>query len=299
MMQGENMRFTGIRQFPMGKSMMFLGLFFIAGLFLTAFLSELMPMVFPGMETVANLKLTLALQNVLAFMLPAFLMALVVGKPVRFLQLNKKPSAFAVVGVVVLYCVMTPAMNMIVHLNESVKLPESMAALEQWLKASEEAALAVTNQVVDVSSIPAMLLSILYIGVLTGLGEEMFFRGALQNVLHKGIARQHFAVWTAAVIFSLLHFQFYGFVPRVLLGAFFGYAFLWSGSLWVPVIGHALNNSAVVVSTYLVKNGIVDTDLSAVGAEMNTIPWLAILSLVLTIVLMMFYREVLKHKRYE
>ena len=64
-------------------------------------------------------------------------------------------------------------------------------------------------------------------------------------------------------------------------------------------IGHALNNSAVVVSTYLVKNGIVDTDLSAVGAEMNTIPWLAILSLVLTIVLMMFYREVLKHKRYE
>ena len=101
MMQGENMRFTGIRQFPMGKSMMFLGLFFIAGLFLTAFLSELMPMVFPGMETVANLKLTLALQNVLAFMLPAFLMALVVGKPVRFLQLNKKPSAFAVVGVVV------------------------------------------------------------------------------------------------------------------------------------------------------------------------------------------------------
>ena len=110
---------------------------------------------------------------------------------------------------------MTPAMNMIVHLNESVKLPESMAALEQWLKASEEAALAVTNQVVDVSSIPAMLLSVLYIGVLTGLGEEMFFRGALQNVLHKGIARQHFAVWTAAVIFSLLHFQFYGFVDVV------------------------------------------------------------------------------------
>ena len=116
---------------------------------------------------------------------------------------------------------------------------------------------------------------------------------------HKGTASRHFAVWTAAVIFSLLHFQFYGFVPRVLLGAFFGYAFLWSGSLWVPVIGHALNNSAVVVSTYLVQNGIIDTDLSAVGAEMNTIPWLAILSLVLTIVLMMFYREVLKHKRYE
>ena len=57
-MQGQNMRFAGIRQFSMGKAMLFLGLFFIAGLFLTAFLSELMPMVFPGMETVANLKLT-------------------------------------------------------------------------------------------------------------------------------------------------------------------------------------------------------------------------------------------------
>lgn len=299
MMQGQNMHYAGIRRFPLGKALLFLGLFFVAGLFLTTFLSGLLTVAFPGLDKVVNLKLTVVLQNILAFMLPAFLMALVVGKPIRFLQLDKKPSAFAVIGVIVLYVVMTPAMNMIVSLNESIKLPESMAALEQWMKSSEEAALAVTSQLVDVSSIPAMLLSVLYIGLLTGLGEESFFRGALQNVFCKGTGREHFAVWTAAVIFSLLHFQFYGFVPRVLLGAFLGYAFLWSGSLWVPVIGHALNNSVVVVNTYLMKNHIMETDLSTVGTDLNAFPWLAVLSLVLTVVLMMLYREILMRKRYK
>ena len=105
---------------------------------------------------------------------------------------------------------------------------------------------------------------------------------------------KHLAVWIVAFVFSTLHFQFYGFVPRMLLGAIFGYAYLWSGSLWVPVIAHAYNNSSVVVMTWLQKAGMASAEASEVGASS---PWLAVSSAVLAIVLMLVYRKLLENGR--
>jgi hypothetical protein len=94
-------------------------------------------------------------------------------------------------------------------------------------------------------------MSILIIGVLTGLAEELFFRGALQGLFFSTRINRHAIIWIVAIIFSALHFQFYGFIPRMLLGAYFGYLVWWSGSLWTSVAIHALNNSIVAVSQSL------------------------------------------------
>ncbi|MDE6391000.1 MAG: CPBP family intramembrane metalloprotease, partial [Duncaniella sp.] len=90
--------------------------------------------------------------------------------------------------------------------------------------------------------------SILIVGVLAGLSEELYFRGALQRLLATSPLGAHTAVWVTATLFSLMHMQFYGLVPRILLGALFGYLFLWTGSIWLPVIIHALNNSIYILS---------------------------------------------------
>lgn len=286
-----------LKVFPVGRSLFVLFLLFLGGFFLCVFLTSILGMSM-GMSKLALIRWSVVLQNLLAFMMPAFFMSLFLwGKPLRFLKIDKAPSVLAVAGMVVIYVAMMPAMNWIVAWNESVVLPDWLAPHERWLKDSEAAAKAVTARLVDVSSIPEMLMAILYVGILTGMGEELFFRGALQNVLLKGMRNKHIAVWMAAVLFSALHLQFYGFVPRLLLGAFFGYALLWSGSLWTPIIGHAMNNAAVVVSSYLVKCQVVETDLSVIGAEQNGTPVLAVASIVVTLLLMWGYCMALKSQK--
>ena len=104
-----------------------------------------------------------------------------------------------------------------------------------------------TRQLMGTDTIGSIIMSILIIGLLAGFSEN-FFRGALQRLLSTAGRNIHVAVWLTAFIFSAVHMQFYGFVPRMLLGAMFGYMAVWSGSLWIAVIAHATNNSLVVIA---------------------------------------------------
>ena len=243
-----------------------------------------------GWEAPAVMKTATVMQNALMFMVPALLTGFVFyGKAFRFVGLSKKPPMSAIVWMLVVYVAMTPAMNWLVAWNASVSLPESMAPLEQWLKAQEMAAQEAASQVVDVSSPFDLCLTILLVGILTGLCEETFFRGALQQIFICGTKKGHLAVWISALIFSAMHFQFYGFVPRLVLGAFFGYMYLWSGSLWVPVVGHAINNTAVVVLTWLKEQGIASS-IDSVGVAESSVPYAAIASVLATLALMIVFR---------
>ena len=166
----------------------------------------------------------------------------------------------------------------------------------EWMKNSEASAKVVTDTLMADLSVTGLMMNIFCMGILTGIGEELFFRGALQNVLAGSFRNKHIAVWTAAVVFSAFHLQFYGFVPRMVMGAIFGYAMLWTGSVWVPAVAHALNNISVVVLTYLVNAGVADEDSVSIGVA-GGFPWLALTSAVLTVVLMIVFNH-LKCDRY-
>lgn len=279
-----------LHDFPKAKAFRTLLILFVCGFFLTLFLTSVLAAAF-GFDELGIIKCSVILQNLLTFMIPAILTAvMVIRHPLRFLNLNISPSWMSAIGFIVIYLAATPAINWLTEVNESIVLPESMSSIEQWMKNSEAAAKAITDRLIDVDSIPQLLLAILYIGVLTGIGEELFFRGALQNILMKCIRNKHLAVWIAAVIFSAFHLQFYGFIPRTILGAILGYSLLWSGSLWVPIIIHAINNSSVVVFYYLTKHGIIVDDISTFGAEQEGFPIIAIASIAATIILMAIYR---------
>ena len=100
-------------------------------------------------------------------------------------------------------------------------------------------------------------------------GEEMVFRGVLQQVVQGKSRRAHWAIWTCAFLFSAIHLQFYGFFPRLLLGAFFGYLLVWSRNLWLPIFGHFLNNSMVVCIAYVTGNAS-DNTLEALGTAQSS-----------------------------
>lgn len=153
--------------------------------------------------------------------------------------------------------------GLLVYWNAQLDLPESMAGIESWMKEMETQLMELTKFLTDFQSVPELLTGILVIGVFAGVGEELYFRGLIQPKMQGYFKSPHWGIWITAIIFSAIHVQFYGFLPRVFLGALFGYMYHYSGSLLYPIIAHIFNNSLTVVIVYLSNQGLFDFDLES------------------------------------
>ena len=237
--------------------------------------------------TVSGITLTriaLTIQDLLLFICPALCAAyLFGGNPIKYLQADHAPRAGAIAGIALCLFFAIPAMNLIIEWNESITFPSSLSGLEAWLKTQEANAQSLTAEMMQMSNLAELLVMILIVGILTGIGEEFVFRGILQRLFLNKFHDPHIAVWTTAIFFSAVHFQFYGFVPRMLLGAFFGYLLVWSGNIWLPVIAHALNNSLSVIGAYMQKGAEEGTLIDTLGTEKGDIGWV-IAGMILTVV---------------
>ena len=237
--------------------------------------------------TVSGITLTriaLTIQDLLLFICPALCAAyLFGGNPIKYLQADHAPRAGAIAGIALCLFFAIPAMNLIIEWNESITFPSSLSGLEAWLKTQEANAQSLTAEMMQMSNLAELLVMILIVGILTGIGEEFVFRGILQRLFLNKFHDPHIAVWTTAILFSAVHFQFYGFVPRMLLGAFFGYLLVWSGNIWLPVIAHALNNSLSVIGAYMQKGAEEGTLIDTLGTEKGDIGWV-IAGMILTVV---------------
>ena len=246
---------------------------------------------------VNTLKWIQLIQTIVLFVLPALVVAWFVGKkhPIAWLRLNRGVRWTTAILAMVMVVVAVPGINLLSYLNQQMQLPACVSGLEAWMQQQEEAAAYVTELMVHADTVWMLLLNIGLMAVLPAFGEELTFRGALQGWIggvteEKRITtRQHVAVWIVAVLFSAIHMQFYGFVPRMLLGAWFGYMLLWSGSLWLPMLMHMTNNAIAVLGYYWVEQkGIDPESIDALGTG-DTL-WLGITSLVVTVLGIVAFR---------
>ena len=202
------------------------------------------------------------------FIIPPLLTAYLVSRtPAKFLSLQKTISLKAIFGVVLFMILAVPLINYIAEWNTSLKLPDSFALLEQWMRKHEEAAAALSEKMMQTSAFDVLLGNIFLIAIVPALGEELFFRGLLQTRLSHWIKNTHAAVWITAIVFSAFHVQFYGFIPRLLLGAYLGYLLVWSGSLWLPVLAHFVNNALAVVMYFLFQNNYISLHPDKIGVN--------------------------------
>lgn len=223
------------------------------------------------------------IQSLLLFIFPAWLMVcLCTARPAAFLGMDRNPGIKPMVGVMLFMILVTPALNWLVQWNSLMTLPESMSALESTLRQWEEAAARTTDMVLSDSSVWGLVSGVLILGCLTGFAEEMFFRAGIQKALTVSGVNVHVTVWTAAFIFSAVHFQFFGFVPRLVLGASFGYFYYYTSSLWVSAFAHALNNSVVVITAWLTARGYLSAEFDKIGTGVSGDAWLAVASMLLT-----------------
>ena len=230
------------------------------------------------MSNPSFLLLMQGLQTLLVFILPPFLLSYWYGeKNSRFLKLVKaKPVDVLLAMFSILAAV--PLVNFLVSWNQDIQFPSFLEGVEKWMRVAEDNAQRVTELMLQGESWSDLLWQLLVVAVMAGFGEELLFRGTLQSIISsKG--RIQLAIWITAFVFSLIHMQFYGFIPRLLLGAWFGYLLLWSGSIWVPVAAHFANNAISVVFHYAEKNNYLTSDPELLGVGENT--WQLIPSILL------------------
>lgn len=191
-----------------------------------------------------RVRVATILQDIVIFIVPAICTAVIITRqPADFLLAGRIPAATSFVIVALTLLVGIPAMESVINWNASIELPESWSSVAEWMKASESRAAAMVETLIGRHTASSLIVTILIVGVLAGFSEELFFRGTIQRLLITSNVNHHVAIWGTAVLFSAVHMQFFGFVPRMLLGAYFGYLAWWTRSLWLPVFAHCFNNS--------------------------------------------------------
>lgn len=153
--------------------------------------------------------------------------------------------------------------SVVIEWNANLSFPDFMAGFERWARQYETAAERLTTFLTQFNSPQEFLLGLIVIAVFAAVGEELVFRGLLQPALHRASGNIHVAIWISAIVFSFIHMQFFGFFPRLLLGALFGYLYYWSGNLGIAVTAHFVNNAFAVVALYLVQLNMIDMDVKS------------------------------------
>jgi uncharacterized protein len=242
-------------------------------------------------ETIKVLKYFQVVQAIGLFIVPPLVLGrLFYGQVSEYLYLNKSFNSSSVLLVLVLMFFAAPFINFIGELNANMVLPEWMSGVEKWMRNAEDNAELLTKAFLKVDSINGLLFNLFMIAFLPAIGEELLFRGVIQRIFTNWTRSYHWGIWISAILFSALHMQFFGFIPRMILGAMFGYLLVWSGSMWLPILAHFLNNGIAVIAMYMIDKNMLSDDVEVVGSTQDSY-YLAAISLVLIVVFMFMIKR--------
>lgn len=221
-------------------------------------------------QLIPVLKFLQILQSVGLFILPPLMAGFFFEKnPFRYLRLDNSShwKTFLLTFLVMFFSI--PLINWMISFNEMMQLPSWLQGMERWMKAAEDQAAGLTESFLKADTFCIFLINFLMIAIIPAIGEEFLFRGVLQRIFSEWFRNIHVAIFLSAFLFAAIHMQFYGIIPRMMLGILFGYLFYWSGSLWVPIFAHFINNAAAVIASYLAQRGVISMDYENFGATDN------------------------------
>ncbi|MDE6493747.1 MAG: CPBP family intramembrane metalloprotease [Bacteroidales bacterium] len=251
-------------RFPLWVQFLCFALFSAGSLIVSANIGGLLSILIFGAEAFYQTPSLLLVQSFSilgGFLLPAFWLArMKQAAHTDYLQWRKGISWLPVLLAIAAYLLLCPFISAVQEWNAAWHFPQSWSGLEAYFRNKTAQSEQISLQLLQVKSPGLFVCSLLVVAAGAGLCEEFFFRGGLQNLLGEWIGNRHAAVWTTAVIFSLFHLDLFGFFPRLLLGALLGYLYVWSGTIWVPVLVHTLNNGILSLLHFLYFNGRISFD---------------------------------------
>ena len=224
-------------------------------------------------------RLALLTSHLSLFIVPAILTAYLFYKngSLQALKLERWPRLQNLFMGMMLLLLAFPLVQLSYWFNQQIPLPDWMVSIEDSTNDM------IKNLLISEAGYE-LPFNLLVIAVLPALGEELVFRGFVQQQLTKYFKSPVAGIWLAAIIFSLIHFQFQGFIPRALLGALLGYLYFWTGNLWVPIVAHFFNNAAQLIAQHLFMKDVSELDLD----NIEHIPWGAGLFSLATVLVIAF-----------
>jgi membrane protease YdiL (CAAX protease family) len=221
-----------------------------------------------------------------AFLTPVLLYFSIYERKNPFILLPIKglEDQMLVMAVLATFCFMI-VNTVFIEWNANMDLPGFLQPFEDWAKNMEDQLREVTEFLTKFDSVSYFLAAIVVVAIIPAIVEELLFRGAIQNIFFQISKNHHLAIWLAAILFSAIHVQFYGFIPRVLLGALFGYLYVWSGNIWLAVLGHFVNNGISLLVLYLYQQDKISYDVESDESA----PWYAILPFLIIFIASMVF----------
>lgn len=181
----------------------------------------------------------------------------------QYLKLQNTIQLKGLFSILLMAFAMIPVANFLGALNEHISLPEFL----NFLKAIEEQTLQLTEQFLVMDSYADLLLMILLMGVVAAVGEELLFRGVLQNLFQEWSGSKHLAIWLTALLFSVIHLQYHAVLPRFVLGALIGYVYVNSGNLRSSILLHFFYNTTLLIITFMIQHDGLDASWEMIGVE--------------------------------
>jgi membrane protease YdiL (CAAX protease family) len=229
-------------------------------------------------------------QSIGVFIIPAFLLAYIFHENyLDYLKLKKSPFLISIVLSIVTIIISIPLINYLSYLNSGINLPDSMGILEDKIVEMENEAKLVMQSFLDTQTIKGLIVNLVMICILPAIGEELLFRGIFQRLFAEWTKNIHLGVILAAVLFSFVHFQFFGFLPRFLLGIYFGYLLVWSRTIWLPVIAHFTNNTIAVMYYHFSESNVGSSEIDSFGTSAGDLIFLVMSFTLLALLIFMIY----------
>ncbi|WP_423128597.1 CPBP family intramembrane glutamic endopeptidase [Gaoshiqia sp. Z1-71] len=245
-------------------------------------------------QTIVILKYFQVTQSLGLFVIPPLVIAwLLEGNVAAYLHLDRPVLWRPALHAVWILLVFGPFVSYMGQLNSEMSFPAFLSDLEKWMRGMEDQAENLIDRFIRVETTGGLLFNLVMIAVIPAIGEEFLFRGVIQKIFTNMTRNYHWGIWISAILFSSLHMQFYGFIPRMLLGALFGYILVYSRSLWLPVLCHFVNNALGVLALYAGTKGQEDVEKIAnyeFGASAPIMWSIALISLLFTIVLLVWMK---------
>jgi membrane protease YdiL (CAAX protease family) len=251
-------------------------LFLLAGaLFFNVEVSEMLsvPSYDANAIDVSILKYIQVSQQIAMFVIPAIFLGYIFkcGKT-PFLKLDRLPESGNIIMVILLTIMIIPLNSYTGLLNSKMNLPDWLSGVEHWMRGKEDTATTLTGLLIKTNGLKDLIINIFILAIIPSIAEELIFRGLLQQILGKLFRSDHAGIWITSISFSAIHMQFFGFLPRLILGLCFGYIFFWTSNLWLPILAHFINNLVPVLMSWFFNWNDISEKTSDLGEKQILLP---------------------------
>lgn len=248
-------------------------------------------------KTIAFLKFMQAFTSIGMFVIASVIISMEIENDwLNFLTLDKKPGKIPILIVGTFVIIILPFTNLLTFLNNELPFPEVLSGLENFFRSKEDQMQQIMEAFLNVKGLGGLFINLLIIAVIPALGEELIFRGIVQDRFTLWFKNHHLAILLTSFIFSALHIQFLSFLPRFFLGMVLGYMFFWSKSIWITIIAHFINNALAVIFYHLYYNGKADKTIELIGTPQNGLIWSLFATLLGGVLLFWLFRYYKKYK---